>query len=408
MESSSTNINISIDELPDNVVIYRFEDDDFIFIDCNKNAQKTENISKDELLGKKLTKVFPGVKKFGLFDILLQVYKDSKPRELDAKLYKDARISGWRHNNVKKLQNGDIVVFYKDVSKYKEQDKKVTLLAKALQQTDDIVLITDEDGIIEYVNDSLILKSGYSENELLGHKTNIFKSTKQDKKFYKNLWNTILSGKNYHGILINRAKNSTLYYVDMNITPIFDEKNKIRNFVATSTDITNRIEIENRLKKLATVDSLTKIYNRYKINEEIDIKIARYRRYKNPFALVMFDIDFFKHVNDTYGHSIGDKVLRALSKLVLKNIREVDLFGRWGGEEFMLVLDNTTKYEALTIAEKIRKLVGEHMIDGKYTITISLGVVEFKEDEAKRELLKRVDNALYKAKQNGRNLVVVE
>ena len=120
-------IEISIDELPDNVVIYRYIDNDFIFIDLNKNAQKLENVSKEFILGKKLIDVFPSVKEFGLYDLLLEVRKNAQPKELDMKFYKDDNISGWRHNSVRKLANGDIIVFYKDLGEYKileEQTKR--------------------------------------------------------------------------------------------------------------------------------------------------------------------------------------------------------------------------------------------------------------------------------------------
>ncbi|MEN4046089.1 sensor domain-containing diguanylate cyclase [Sulfurimonas sp. NWX367] len=420
MQGADRSITIAIDELPDNVVIYKFEKNDFIFVDLNKNVEKTENISKKQLIGKKLTEVFPGVKEFGLFDVLLQVHEDGKARDLDTRLYKDEKLSGWRYNSVRKLPNGELIVFYKDMTRCKQMEeelyyldketvlerKKVQLLAQALEQTDDMVLITDANGIIEYVNDSVIEKTKYEREELIGNKTNIFKSGKHTQEFYKNLWETILAGKNYHNILIDKTKDDRLYYADLKITPLFDENRNIQNFVSTSTDITSRIEMEKELKKLATIDSLTEIYNRYKIDDAINIEIQRYKRYKEPFCILMFDIDHFKVVNDTYGHDIGDRVLKALSRLVLKHIRKTDIFGRWGGEEFVVILENTTKEKAVVIAEKIRKRVEAYTIDKKYKITISIGVAEYQEPQTREELVKKADDALYRAKQNGRNQVV--
>jgi len=117
-------ISISIDDLPDNVVIYRYVDNDFIFIDFNKNAQKLDNISKESIIGKKLVDVFPSVKEFGLYDMLLEVQKDSKPKELDMKFYEDNRISGWRYNSLRKLDNGDILVVFKDLSDFKNLENE--------------------------------------------------------------------------------------------------------------------------------------------------------------------------------------------------------------------------------------------------------------------------------------------
>ncbi|QOP42893.1 diguanylate cyclase [Sulfurimonas sediminis] len=421
MQNVNATVTIAIDELPDNVVIYKFQDGDFVFVNINKNVEKTEHISKNELIGKKLTEAFPGVKDFGLFDVLMQVYRDGKPRELDTRLYKDEKTNGWRYNSVRKLPNGELIVFYKDMTRCKQLEdevysldketaqerRKVYLLAKALEQTDDMVLITDVNGIIEYVNDSVLVKTGYERSELIGNKTNIFKSGNHRNDFYKRLWKTILSGKNYNSVIIDKTKYGRLYYADLKITPLFDEERNIQNFVATSTDITSRIEMEKKLQKLATIDSLTEIYNRYKIDEAINLHIERHKRYKEPFCILMFDIDFFKKVNDTYGHDIGDRVLKALSRLVLTHIRKTDIFGRWGGEEFVVILENTSREKALHIAEKLRKRVEAYSIDKKYKITISIGVAEYSEPETREELVKKADEALYKAKQTGRNRVVV-
>ena len=287
------------------------------------------------------------------------------------------------------------------------EHKKVYLLAKALEQTDDMVLITDVNGIIEYANDSASLKSGYDKSELIGKKTNIFKSGKHTADFYKKLWNTILSGQNYRSVIIDKTKDDRLYYVDLKITPLLDENDNIQNFVATSTDITKHMEMEKKLKKLATIDSLTEIYNRYKIDDEIKVNIARYERYKEPFSVLMFDIDHFKVINDTYGHDVGDRVLKNLSKTVSKNIRVTDKVGRWGGEEFVVILENTTTKEASIVAEKLRKIIETDELEENSKITVSIGVAQYVPPQSREDLIKKVDEALYMAKEKGRNQVVV-
>ena len=183
---------------------------------------------------------------------------------------------------------------------------------------------------------------------------------------------------------------------------------RLQNFVATNQDITERVLMEEKLQKLATVDSLTGIYNRYKTNEEIEIEIGRNKRYDEKFALAMFDIDHFKRVNDTYGHEIGDYVLQEISAIVTKEIRESDRFGRWGGEEFMLILPKLNKAEALHVSEKLRSKIENHEFKDVGRITISIGVSIFESSDTKESLLKRVDNALYRAKDEGRNRVVFD
>ena len=293
-----------------------------------------------------------------------------------------------------------------DISEIVEKENKVKLLAQALEQSDSMVFITDNNGIISYVNDSLVRHTGYTREELLGVKTSIFKSGKHDKEFYQHLWKTILAGENYNNIITNKKKDGEIYYVDTSITPIDDTYTKTKNFVVSAKDVTIQMKLEQKLENLATTDSLTRVYNRYKINAEIDLHIARAKRSNTPFALLMFDIDHFKVINDKYGHYVGDVVLKDLTKIVENNIRQVDSFGRWGGEEFMLVLDNANKEEAMQVAEKIRRVVAKTPMSGHYNITISIGVSQYRISEQKSTLLERVDQALYEAKEGGRDKVV--
>ncbi|WP_457743689.1 diguanylate cyclase [Sulfurimonas sp.] len=300
----------------------------------------------------------------------------------------------------------DFYVTIHDITSIVAKNNQVKLLAKALEKTDNMVYITDAHGVITYVNDSLVRFTGYTSSELIGSKVSIFKSGEHDNNFYKYLWTTILSGQNYNNVIINKKKDKSLFYLDVHITPIINEYTKEQNYVATCKDITIQMKLEQKLETLAITDSLTQTHNRYKINLDIELHIARTKRGGVPFSLAMLDIDYFKNVNDTYGHYVGDVVLKDLTKIIEKNIREVDSLGRWGGEEFMLLLDNTNTKEAFIVAEKIRDIVENRPMAGHYNITVSIGVSQYKCSENKSTLIQRVDKALYKAKENGRNQVV--
>ncbi len=129
----------------------------------------------------------------------------------------------------------------------------------------------------------------------------------------------------------------------------------------------------------------------------------RAKRYKRDLCGIFFDIDHFKKVNDVYGHDVGDMVLQELSNLVQFHVRETDFFARWGGEEFIILLPETNKENALTLAEHIRKNVVEKIFTKAKNITVSFGITQLKGQEQQKSFLKRLDNALYKAKQEGRN-----
>lgn len=293
-----------------------------------------------------------------------------------------------------------------DITDVIETKSRLQLLSQAVEQMDEMVRITDIEGNIIYVNPATTKTTQYSEEEILGNTSRLFQSGKHSKEFYAKLWDTILSGHTYKNILINKKKDGALFYDEKIISPLKNEKGDIRYFVSTSRDISDRITLENELKQLATQDALTGIYNRYKINAKIEEEIKRADRYEESFGLVMFDIDHFKKVNDTYGHDVGDYVLQELSRVILSNIRETDSFGRWGGEEFMLLLPHTPKEEIVEIAEKLRQKVQEHPFEHVKQITISIGATLYKRNEGIAKLIKRADIALYEAKSHGRNQVV--
>lgn len=162
-----------------------------------------------------------------------------------------------------------------------------------------------------------------------------------------------------------------------------------------------------RLEEMATTDSLTGIFNRRKFNEILQDEINRCQRYHRPLALIIFDIDLFKQINDTYGHQVGDAVLRDLAQTVRANIRGTNILARWGGEEFMVVAPETNIAAAGCLAEKIRRLVDGHTFADAGNVTISLGVTAYAPPDTPDSMMMRVDNALYRAKQNGRNRVEI-
>ncbi|MDA3909607.1 MAG: GGDEF domain-containing protein, partial [Sulfurimonas sp.] len=162
-----------------------------------------------------------------------------------------------------------------------------------------------------------------------------------------------------------------------------------------------------KLSNLAFFDALTGIYNRRKFNELLLTEYKRAKRYKRDLCGVFFDIDHFKKINDTYGHDIGDIVLQDLSKLVQSHVRETDFFARWGGEEFIILLPETNIDKALISAEHIRQDIGENIFTKVGHFTVSIGVTQLKGQEQLRTFLKRLDNALYKAKQEGRNRSII-
>jgi diguanylate cyclase (GGDEF)-like protein len=171
-------------------------------------------------------------------------------------------------------------------------------------------------------------------------------------------------------------------------------------------------EANARLQELATLDALTNVYNRRHFLELANKEFARARRYQTPLSIIMLDVDRFKQINDSYGHAGGDEMLKALAQLCCGEIREIDVFGRIGGEEFAICLPGTPLSDAQQVAERLRCSIAtaEVPLEGaQATFTISLGVAEFHNgDKDFAILLRRADLALYEAKEMGRNQVVVQ
>jgi len=175
----------------------------------------------------------------------------------------------------------------------------------------------------------------------------------------------------------------------------------------TFIDISERKRMDEKLKKLAMTDILTEAYNRTVFDEIITREMERVKRYNKSLSVTLFDIDHFKKVNDKFGHNVGDSVLEKIATIVKKTIRNVDYFIRWGGEEFVIILAETDKKQAYVLAERIRTDIEKFNFTKAAKITISCGVAEFKREDTKNTLIKRADDAMYKAKRNGRNRVVM-
>ncbi len=178
------------------------------------------------------------------------------------------------------------------------------------------------------------------------------------------------------------------------------------SYIVIFTDITELIKYEEKLKELAEKDPLTNIYNRRAFDKFLERELERMRRYRRPFSLVMFDLDHFKEINDTYGHQVGDEVLKGVADLIGRNLRKTDVFARWGGEEFMILLPETPIKNAEKFAEKIHNLMKTVEFEKVGKVTASFGVTEAKENDTVDEIIKRVDRAVYEAKKLGRNRIV--
>lgn len=276
----------------------------------------------------------------------------------------------------------------------KEVENYVTIVDRFV-----ITSSTDISGNITYASKAFEEISGYSESELLGKNHRILRDPQMPKELFKELWQTISSGHDWHGEIRNIAKDGKYYWVDVHITPNRNKDGIISGYTAIRQNITDKKMIE----ELSITDQLTGLYNRRHLDAVLNIHAQIFERYTTPFSIMIIDIDYFKMVNDTYGHQVGDSVLQSIATILKKGCRAIDIVGRWGGEEFLVIFPNSNKQEATEAAEKLRIAIETYPFDVIGNKTASFGVSEYY--DTVQEMVRRADNALYQAKEEGRNRV---
>lgn len=204
---------------------------------------------------------------------------------------------------------------------------------------------------------------------------------------------------------VSRRHDGSRRHIEWRITAMGPRKNSAMTLVLTQRDVTEQMEKEAQLKRLATTDMLTGLVNRSQFDAVLKSEVNRQHRYARPLSLIMLDLDYFKQINDSHGHDVGDQVLESIAGLLKRNLRKADCCARWGGEEFMLLAPETSLEQAVRLADKIRNAIKHTDFPIQGSVTASFGVVEVHSQEPVKSVMKRVDDALYLAKEKGRDRV---
>ncbi|HJW81382.1 MAG TPA: EAL domain-containing protein, partial [Acidiferrobacterales bacterium] len=299
------------------------------------------------------------------------------------------------------------LAFVHDIRERLRTEEQMRKLSSALEQTADSVVITDRNGVIEYVNLGFERLTGYGRADALGQTPRLVKSGKQGAGFYKKLWDTILAGEVFSDVFVNRRKDGSLYYEEKTISPLKGPAGQVTHFVATGKDVSERVQAQERLQHMAQHDALTELPNRALFLDRLRQSLARARWHQRLVAILFVDMDRFKTINDTLGHEVGDKLLQALAERLTASVREGDTVARFGGDEFVVLLDDVASEKDIgALAQKvIEAIIPPFVIDGQdLYITASIGVSLYPNDgEDSTTLLKNADIAMYRAKDLGKN-----
>jgi len=345
-----------------------------------------------------------------------ETYDKDSPVEIDVNCKRRDGTVFFGHMKLKSFEQEDpqkkAVVTFSDITEQKGLEKELRFqkayFESLFTQLPEALAVFDYEGRITGANPEFSNLFGYSLEELIGEDISRLVAPRDRLEEAISIRKRVTSGETIRLETVRRRKDGNTFQVSMQSSPVIVEGNHI-GFYIIYRDVSNIKETEDRLRKLATTDPLTGLFNRRHFRDLAEKEIHRAERYGRPLCLLMIDIDYFKTVNDTYGHDTGDQVLRHLAEIGLDTLRIPDVFGRIGGEEFAILLPDTDSKGGEKMAERLRKRIEDTPFltqTGQIPFTISGGISAAPpHSKTVDQLLKEADEAMYRAKRTGRNRI---
>jgi len=295
--------------------------------------------------------------------------------------------------------------------KLKNNEENLTIATLAFQ-TNEAIMVTDENNTIIRINPAFTQMMGHTAADILGKKSDTLKSEKNDSKYYEKIRETVNSEGKWSGEIWNQQKNGESFPTKQSISTVYDDKKNITHYISFFTDITEYKLAKKEIEKLAFSDALTGLANRRLLYEMLEHDLNVAERYNRAGILFLLDLDHFKHINDSLGHSTGDLILVEVAQRLESLLRNTDKAVRLGGDEFVILTSPQEGVHAdlleqsQVIAKKIINKISQPFLVNEHElfITTSIGITLFTGiDESVEILLKRADTAMYQAKDAGRN-----
>ena len=374
----------------------------------NPAAEKIFGYSTVELTGRNIKGLFPETAGLDIpFTSYMEgnrIIRDLRGRCRDGSVYHmDLSIS-----HVDFGGNSLFIGLMRDVSERKKSEKDLNLASTIFENLGEATVVTDAANKIVSVNPAFTRITGYSPDEVIGRDPSIMSSGRHDKEFYRAMWTSIIETGHWQGEIWDRRKNGEIYPKWLSISTIKDKHSgKVRDYIAIFSDITERKEAEKRIQFMAHYDALTGLPNRALLYDRLSQNLSHSQRNDKRVAVLFLDLDRFKTINDSLGHTVGDLLLQSVAERLKECLRAGDTVARLGGDEFVVILPDLedTNYAGL-VAGKILKCVAEpHVIkNNDLSTTASVGISVYPQDGGDREtLIKNADVAMYKSKEAGRN-----
>lgn len=288
-----------------------------------------------------------------------------------------------------------------------ERRQELRMLSMAVQHAENAMLITTRNGLIKWHNEALSKFSGYNAGEIMNQNPRLLGIEQRGKEFWEGMWQTILAGNHWCGEVTNRRKDGSLYTIIQNVSPIFNDSGEITHFLAVQQDVSRQKALEREIQHLAQHDALTGLPNRSLFLDRIRQAIVQSQRVGAQFALLFLDLDGFKDVNDMYGHSAGDNLLRLVAERLRSCVRGGDTVARLGGDEFTILLLNVGGVAdvEMIVKKSLLCLAAPYDLGGcSVKVTASIGICLYPEHTSEVEkMMSCADEAMYHIKQSGKN-----
>ncbi len=379
-------------------------------IDVNETFCEMVGYSRTELLAMSVPDLEAMETPADTADHIRKIMETGHDRFETQHRHKDGRILEFEVSCSYAAVNGGVIyVFTRDISERKQLEAEARLAAMIFNTSTASIMATDADNRIVSVNPSFTRISGYDLHEVIGKNPRLLNSGRQNRQFYRQMWQTLQTNGHWEGEWWNRRKNGEEYAEQVALTVVRDAEGNIYRHVKIATDITERKRLDDLVWRQAHYDSVTGIPNRHLFQIQLADEIEKCRGNGQMLALYFIDLDGFKAVNDTFGHDTGDQLLREAAKRISRHVRGSDTVARLGGDEFTVML---TGLNDLTRVESVGRhfidalSVPYDLIDARPCISASIGIAIFPRDAAdSHELMMKADRAMYCAKNGGKNMI---
>lgn len=370
--------------------------------------------SKDELIGVPFHRVYQTCPDEAGYRKHLEMHAEGdKPftREVAALVRKNgARL--WTNITISPLRESSGKLKYftyviEDITERKNAEENLRLAATVFDASREAIIITDAEAKIVKVNRAFTEITGYEAGEVMGKSPQMFSSGIHGTEFYADVWASVERTGQWQGEVLNRRKSGEVYPSWLTLCAVRNDHGEISNYVGVSVDITSRKEAEERLSFLANHDVLTGLPNRVLFHDRLQHSLARASREQFEVAVLFLDLDRFKNINDTLGHDMGDILLQQVSQRLGVHIRKSDTLARWGGDEFIILLERIrSSQDAALVARRILSVLADpfSILGQEVFVTASIGISLFPKDgEDVQTLIRNADTAMYGAKNKGRD-----